>query len=53
MNGYKRPGVYKCVFDATGLPNGLYIARLKIDNIVILERMTKAEIQKNENLFEQ
>ena len=45
MNGYYRPGVYKCIFDATDLPSGEFIARLKIDNRVILERMTKREIQ--------
>jgi hypothetical protein len=49
MNGYYRAGVYKCEFDATDLPSGEYIARLKIDKVVILERMTKREIQEKHN----
>lgn len=51
MNGYYRPGIYKCIFDATDLPGGEYIARLKIGDIVIKERMFKRDIQeKNDRL---
>lgn len=49
MDGYYRPGIYKRLFDATNLPGGLYIAHLKIDGIVVKERMTKRDIQENNN----
>lgn len=45
MNGYYRPGIYKCIFDATDLPPGEYIAHLKIDKVVVKERMIKRDIQ--------
>jgi len=49
MNGYYRPGTYKCIFDATDLPSGEYVARLKIENRVFLERMTKREVQEKDD----
>jgi hypothetical protein len=45
LKGYYRAGIYKCVFDATDMPGGEYIAHLRIDDIVVKERMIKREVQ--------
>lgn len=48
VDGYQRPGVYHYDFDATGMPSGKYYARLKINDIVIKEIMTKAYMHEGE-----
>lgn len=39
--GFKREGYHKVDFDASNLPSGVYIARLRTDTGVIKEFMTK------------
>jgi len=43
-DGYKRKGVHKCKFNASGLPNGKYIAVLKVGHKCLKDVMTKGDI---------
>lgn len=43
VNAYQTEGIRKVKFDASNLPNGTYYARLKADNRVVEEKMTKIE----------
>jgi hypothetical protein len=41
FNGYKKPGIYQVVFDASDLEPGIYTAQLRAGGVVVKEQMQK------------
>lgn len=51
LNSMLNPGTHEEIFDATGMPSGLYVARVQIGNKVFSEKMLKiAEVEEDERL---